>query len=146
MAELFVRRRAILTNPDLRPSTPWQKLLENDFWGTPLRGSGSHGSYRPLCVATFRLNYIIGGLEPLGYHVVNVVLHAICSALVVRVARKVSNYDVFFPLFSPFFKFLLQLIKPRWTPRSSGVSQIPVLGCFLFLTLPTLESGLRRNI
>ncbi|XP_076655073.1 transmembrane O-mannosyltransferase targeting cadherins 2 isoform X1 [Halictus rubicundus] len=82
-------RRAILTNPDLLSSTPWHRLLENDFWGTPLTDKGSHGSYRPLCVATFRLNHLFGGLEPWGYHLVNVALHAACTVLVVRVARKV---------------------------------------------------------
>ncbi|XP_076174229.1 transmembrane O-mannosyltransferase targeting cadherins 2 isoform X3 [Ptiloglossa arizonensis] len=82
-------RRAILTNPDLLSSTPWHRLLENDFWGTALNERGSHGSYRPLCVATFRLNHLLGGLEPWGYHLVNVALHAACTVLVVRVARKV---------------------------------------------------------
>ncbi|XP_058804463.1 protein O-mannosyl-transferase TMTC1-like [Phymastichus coffea] len=82
-------RRAILTNGDLKPTAPWTRLLENDFWGTPLREPGSHQSYRPLCVATYRLNYLLGGLEPLGYHLVNVLLHASCTALVVRIARKV---------------------------------------------------------
>ncbi|XP_003699417.1 transmembrane O-mannosyltransferase targeting cadherins 2 [Megachile rotundata] len=82
-------RRAILTNPDLLSSTPWSRLLENDFWGTPLNDKGSHGSYRPLCVATFRLNHLLGGLEPWGYHLVNVALHAACTVLVVKVARKV---------------------------------------------------------
>ncbi|XP_078036854.1 transmembrane O-mannosyltransferase targeting cadherins 2 [Augochlora pura] len=85
----FCNRRAILTNPDLLSSTPWHRLLENDFWGTPLTDKGSHGSYRPLCVATFRLNHLFGGLEPWGYHLANVALHAACTVLVVRVARKV---------------------------------------------------------
>ena len=40
---------------------------------------GSHKSYRPLTVATFRLNYMLHELEPLGYHLVNVLLHsAVC--------------------------------------------------------------------
>ncbi|OAD62725.1 hypothetical protein WN48_07541 [Eufriesea mexicana] len=84
-----IDRRAILTNPDVLSSTPWSRLLENDFWGTPLNDRGSHGSYRPLCVATFRLNHLLGGLDPWGYHLVNVALHAACTVLVVRVARKV---------------------------------------------------------
>lgn len=87
----FCYRRAILTNPDLLSSTPWHRLLQNDFWGTPLNDKGSHGSYRPLCVATFRLNYLLGGLEPWGYHLVNVALHAACTVLVVKVARKVKH-------------------------------------------------------
>lgn len=85
----FVCRRAVLRNPDLLPESPWNRLLENDFWGTPLGERGSHGSYRPLCVATFRLNHLLGGFDPRGYHLVNVALHAACTGLVVRIAKKV---------------------------------------------------------
>jgi len=38
-------------------------------------------SYRPLCVLTFRLNYLFGELDPLGYHLVNAVLHGIVCIL-----------------------------------------------------------------
>ncbi|XP_057663006.1 protein O-mannosyl-transferase TMTC2-like [Diorhabda carinulata] len=80
-------RRAILSNPDLLSKTPWSRLLENDFWGTPLSDSGSHGSYRPLCVLTFRINYALGGFQPWGYHLVNVLLHCLATVLLIRVAR-----------------------------------------------------------
>ena len=70
---------AIIKNADLRPSTPWSNLLWNDFWGTPMADKDSHKSYRPLCVATFRLNYLLHELQPMGYHLVNVLLHgAVC--------------------------------------------------------------------
>ncbi|GFV32854.1 transmembrane and TPR repeat-containing protein 3 [Trichonephila clavipes] len=36
----------------------------------------SHKSYRPLTVLSFRLNYAVHGLEPMGYHFINIVLHA----------------------------------------------------------------------
>lgn len=76
--------RAIIKNADLVPTTPWSNVLFNDFWGTPLTHSGSHKSYRPLCVATFRINYYIGALNPFGYHLVNVLLHsAVCWLVVV---------------------------------------------------------------
>ena len=64
-------------------------MLENDFWGTPLNDSGSHGSYRPLCVLTFRLNYLLGGFQPWGYHLVNVLLHCLATVLLVKLARQV---------------------------------------------------------
>lgn len=41
----------------------------------------SHKSYRPLCVLTFRWNYLLHGLEPFGYHLVNVLLHCIASSI-----------------------------------------------------------------
>jgi hypothetical protein len=42
----------------------------------------SHKSYRPVTTLTFRFNHIIHGLHPLGYHAVNVLLHAAVSVLV----------------------------------------------------------------
>ncbi|XP_063241624.1 protein O-mannosyl-transferase TMTC2-like [Bacillus rossius redtenbacheri] len=79
--------RAILTNQDVLQSTPLSRLLADDFWGTPLAHGGSHGSYRPLCVLTFRLNHLLGGFQPFGYHLANVCLHCLATALVVKVAR-----------------------------------------------------------
>ncbi|XP_043487611.1 protein O-mannosyl-transferase TMTC2-like isoform X1 [Polistes fuscatus] len=125
-------RRAILTNPDLLSSTPWYRLLENDFWGTPLKDSGSHGSYRPLCVATFRLNHLLGNLDPWGYHLVNVVLHAACTILVVRVARKVlpgrNNLGHAITGF-------LFAVHPIHSEAVAGiVGRADLLACFLTLT------------
>lgn len=64
-------------------------LFENDFWGTPLSDPGSHGSYRPLCVATYRLNYAFSGFKPWSYHFLNIILHCTATALVVTVARRI---------------------------------------------------------
>ncbi|XP_063822931.1 protein O-mannosyl-transferase TMTC2-like [Ostrinia nubilalis] len=82
-------RRAILSNPDVIGHTPIEALFENDFWGTPLSDPGSHGSYRPLCVATYRLNYAFSGFKPWSYHFLNVILHCTATALVVTVARRI---------------------------------------------------------
>nr|XP_040234263.2 protein O-mannosyl-transferase TMTC2 [Anopheles coluzzii] len=80
-------RRAILGNPDVLGTGSWSQMLHNDFWGTPLVDSGSHGSYRPLCVASFKLNYLLDGFKPFGYHLVNVLLHSLATGLVVKLAR-----------------------------------------------------------
>ena len=70
---------AIESNVDLRANVSWSNLLRNDFWGVAMDDKDSHKSYRPLTVATFRLNYMLHELEPLGYHLVNVLLHsAVC--------------------------------------------------------------------
>ena len=39
-------------------------LWVNDFWGQNLTSEGSHKSWRPLTVLSFRLNAAVGGLEP----------------------------------------------------------------------------------
>ena len=84
---IFLSRRAILQNDDLRPSAPLSNLLVNDFWGTPLSHSGSHKSFRPLTTATFRLNYAISWGNPRSYHLLNVILHALATYLFVIYAR-----------------------------------------------------------
>ncbi|XP_061773927.1 protein O-mannosyl-transferase TMTC2 [Nerophis ophidion] len=73
--------RAIKTNQDLLPETPWTNIFYDDFWGTLLTHSGSHKSYRPLCTLSFRFNHAAGGLDPWGYHLVNVGLHGAVSGL-----------------------------------------------------------------
>ncbi|KAM8862156.1 protein O-mannosyl-transferase TMTC2 [Synchiropus picturatus] len=79
--------RAIKTNQDLLPETPWTNIFYDDFWGTLLTHSGSHKSYRPLCTLSFRLNHAAGGLDPWGYHLVNIVLHAAVTSLFTSLAH-----------------------------------------------------------
>ncbi|KAM6437251.1 protein O-mannosyl-transferase TMTC2 isoform 2-T2 [Liasis olivaceus] len=79
--------RAIKTNQDLLPETPWMQLFYNDFWGTLLTHSGSHKSYRPLCTLSFRINYAVGGMDPWSYHLVNVLLHAAVTGLFTNFSR-----------------------------------------------------------
>lgn len=83
--------RAIQSNQDLLPSTPWYNLLQNDYWGTPIDSSNSHGSYRPLTVFTFRLNVLLHGLSPLGFHLVNLLLHLLVTHLYMRFVSYVLN-------------------------------------------------------
>lgn len=79
--------RAIKTNQDLLPDTPWRNILYDDFWGTLLTHSGSHKSFRPLCTFSFRINYVLGGLDPWGYHLFNVGLHCCVTALFTAFCR-----------------------------------------------------------
>lgn len=81
---VFDDSEAIVNNKDLKPTTPLNNIWTNDFWGSNLSSNSSHKSYRPLTVLTFRLNYLLaGGLQPIGFHMLNIVLHAIISALMI---------------------------------------------------------------
>ncbi|XP_014784886.1 protein O-mannosyl-transferase TMTC2 [Octopus bimaculoides] len=71
--------RAVQKNPDLLPETPIQNIFYDDFWGTPLVNSGSHKSYRPICVLSFRLNHFFSKLNPWSYHFTNVLLHSLVT-------------------------------------------------------------------
>ena len=84
---------AVRTNLDLRPEVPLRQLLAHDYWGRPIEAAHSVKSYRPLAVLSFRCNFALHGLAVRGYHVANVVLHAICSALVVPLTLSLSESD-----------------------------------------------------
>lgn len=55
----------ILENPDI-----------GDFWAFATR------SNRPLLALSLVMNFRLGGVDPFGYHLVNVLLHGICALLV----------------------------------------------------------------
>lgn len=81
---------AIKDNTDIRSENPLFNILSNDFWGRPMSSNRSHKSYRPLCTLTFRMNYAIHGLNPFGYHAVNVVLHGVVCLLYMFMCETVA--------------------------------------------------------
>jgi hypothetical protein len=64
------------------------RILGEPSWATWV-GIGYAG-YRPLTTLTFALNHAAGGLQPLGYHLVNVGLHAAASALLVMLLGRLG--------------------------------------------------------
>ena len=91
---VFDDRAAIEENHDLRPASSWSNLLWHDFWGDELNHEKSHKSYRPLCSATFKLNFHFGELEPLDYHVINVVLNSLVCYLYVQLCGSVFDWEL----------------------------------------------------
>jgi len=122
-----------LGNPDVMDiSEPWYTLWKHDFWGTPLVDTGSHGSYRPLCVLSFKLNHLIGGLKPIGFHLVNVLLHCLATGLVVKLARHLLPYG-----YGTLISGLLFAAHPIHTEAVAGiVGRADLIACnFYILTL-----------
>ncbi|XP_054263996.1 protein O-mannosyl-transferase TMTC2-like isoform X1 [Macrosteles quadrilineatus] len=140
--------RAILTNPDVLPSSSIFQVFHNDFWGTPLSSSSSHGSFRPIAVLSFRLNVWASGLRPFGFHATNVLLHTIASTLVMKTAR------VFLPGRSPTLAAALFAVHPIHVEAVAGIvgradilSAIFFLMSFLFYVnyVKVRDSALRLN-
>lgn len=126
---VFDDMSAIVENKDLRPNTPFFDLFLNDFWGTPMHKEKSHKSYRPLCVATFRLNYLLGELDPVGYHLLNVVLHAAVCVLFMRVCMMFMNE------LTSFLAALLFAVHPVHTEAVTGVvGRAEALSSIFFLS------------
>ena len=86
---VFDDHRGILTNDDLDPSkTSLWEVFQHDFWGGFMSRKESHKSYRPLTILTYRyLNFQFSGLEPYGYHLVNVLFHCLASVSLLLQSR-----------------------------------------------------------
>lgn len=81
-------RAAIRANLDVQGKTPWTALWQHDFWGGKLASKMSHKSYRPICVLSFRLDFMWTGFYAEGYHMVNVALHAVASYCVYVLGKR----------------------------------------------------------
>ncbi len=75
---------AIVRNPAVA-EVDLARIVTTGSWFTP---NGYMDVYRPVTTASFAANYAIHGAAPLGYHAVNVVLHAaVCVVLALLLAR-----------------------------------------------------------
>ncbi|XP_071548678.1 protein O-mannosyl-transferase TMTC1-like [Panulirus ornatus] len=82
---------AIKTNPDVLGTNPLSHMFLNDYWGKPLTDHLSHKSYRPFTILTFRINHLVFGLRPLGFHLVNVLLHSCVCLLLTRLLLRLLH-------------------------------------------------------
>lgn len=60
-------------------------------WWTP---SGALPFYRPIGEMTFAADFLIWRLQPFGYHLMNLVLHLVCTFLAWRLARRLLDAPV----------------------------------------------------
>ncbi|KAF5897177.1 transmembrane and TPR repeat-containing protein 1-like, partial [Clarias magur] len=121
---------AIVNNPDVRPGSSLLSIFTDDFWGKRMADNTSHKSYRPLCVLTFKLNIVLGGMTPFYFHLVNVCLHCIVTALLMHTCK----HYVFQDGRLAFLTALLFAVHPIHTEAVSGiVGRADVLACMLFL-------------
>ncbi|MBX7218314.1 MAG: tetratricopeptide repeat protein [Blastocatellia bacterium] len=67
----------ILQDLSLRSLSQAYKIFSLPYWG-----NAENGAYRPLTSLSFALNYAIGGLNPFGYHLGNLLLHALNCCLI----------------------------------------------------------------
>ncbi len=83
-------------NPRIRSLANLPQIWLSDWWlefDAPIQDPSRDRLYRPLTMFSFALNYAADGLRPLGYHAVNVALHALCCALVWRLTRRLTGRD-----------------------------------------------------
>jgi Tfp pilus assembly protein PilF len=64
----------------------WGEALVGPYWRSAREGSGL---YRPVTVASFTAEWALWRGSPLGFHVVNVILHALTSLLVLALLTRI---------------------------------------------------------
>jgi tetratricopeptide (TPR) repeat protein len=74
----------VAENPAIRDLGNLGQMLRSDYWGTTGRATAiiDPGLYRPLTLFTYAIDYRSWRLDPAGYHLVNIVLHAVVSLVV----------------------------------------------------------------
>lgn len=68
----------IATNPQVHGVERIPEAVTGSYWP----GAGARGLYRPLSLATYAIDWELWDGDPFGFHLVNVLLHAAVSALV----------------------------------------------------------------
>ncbi|XP_074657309.1 protein O-mannosyl-transferase TMTC4-like [Tubulanus polymorphus] len=139
----FDDSEAIVANRDVTTDISLDRIFSHDFWGRRLNSSNSHKSYRPLTVLTFRFNYIVaGGLNPIGFHVTNILLHGVVCVLLLIVLNDIfldrcvySYYDDESCSKSAMFTTILFTIHPIHSENVAGlVGRADLLCAVSFLT------------
>ena len=79
---------AIVTNADIRRGDSlWTALLPSESSPDSPRWRG------PVVTMTFAVNYSLGGLDPTGYHVLNMTVHILAALLLFGVVRRTLLLD-----------------------------------------------------
>ena len=87
-ALLYDDTAAIVENDWVRQGNALAILTQPSWWGSHTKGH----DWRPLTTLSFALNYALHGLHTVGYHAVNVALHAVVSLLVLWVFARLTSW------------------------------------------------------
>ncbi|MCE9590656.1 MAG: tetratricopeptide repeat protein [Planctomycetes bacterium] len=77
---MFDDLNTIVGNPSIRSG--W------GVWDAVVGGTPTTVSSRPVAAATLAMNYRLGGLNPFGYHLVNIAIHALAALTLMGMARR----------------------------------------------------------
>ena len=106
-------------------------------------------STRPVAMVTFTLNYIVGGLNPWGYHLVNILIHLLAGLLLYGLVRRTLRLKRFSGRYDSaadslaLATALLWLVHPLQTESVTYLiqRQESLMGLFYLLTLYCVLRG-----
>ncbi len=134
-------RTQIVANPYIRSDSSFTKAMLIDVWA--FQGEGIQGNYwRPTFVAWIVLNYRLFGLDPAGWHLGNIFLHAVVVALIFGFLRRLElELELAAAVALLFAVHPAQVESVAWISGSPNLLlAVPLLGA-LWLSLNDLEHG-----
>jgi hypothetical protein len=126
----------IIENPDIRSLEGVVSLYTKDFFAKPLVGvqvKSEIGYYRPVTKTTFALDWKIWERNPLGYHLTNVLIHALICLLIFLLMLRLG-----IPETSSFFLSLVFAVFPTHDQAISLINARSDLLCVLGILLACL--------
>ncbi|MBK8915774.1 MAG: tetratricopeptide repeat protein [Phycisphaerales bacterium] len=134
----------VADNQAIRSITDWRSIWLSDWWRPHMEAETQRLDlrrdrlYRPLTLLTFAVQYAIHGVNPAAFHAINVALHALCSALVWLLARRLLRDPV-----APLVAALLFAVHPVHAEAVANVvGRAEVLtALWLLLGLLVLTAG-----
>jgi hypothetical protein len=126
----------VVNNPWIRDIGYIPKIFTANVWDFM---GGVSNYYRPLMFMIYMLDYYLFGLEPWGFHLVNILLHSGVSVLVFLIiaklltqARPVGNATYLLPAFAAAVLFAA---NPVHTEAVTWIAGLPELSFTLFFLL-----------
>lgn len=108
---------------DLKDASNFWNLLASPYH----QNAPYTGLYRPITMMSYALNFALFGQDPVGFHVVNIIIHAIAVWLVVVILRQLVPRG---PL--PYLAGLLFLVHPIHTEAVTSIVGRAELLAFCF--------------
>ncbi len=116
----------IQTNNSLNSLSKIPELFLQSYFGE----GNIAGTYRPLTMVSFALNYAISGLEPYSYHLVNITINTINSLLVYWIVKYYSQSKLL-----SIFTALLFSVHPVHSEAVAAIYGRPELLVTMFLLI-----------
>ena len=87
-------------------------LTPDSIWGTFFSNSNSPDyPYRPVSCLSFALNWLIGQDTPAGYHMVNIVIHALSAIFIFKCCLLIFKSPILINRFSPSERLSIALLS-----------------------------------
>ena len=122
-------------NPLVNDPGGWRAIWTTDHWSaTGQAWTGRDLLYRPAALSSYRIVGLIAGVDPLPHHILNLILHALVSVLVVRLCRRLGGSDA-----AAWVAGLTFAVLPIHTEVVAGIvgradllATLGILACVLF--------------